>query len=79
MFLAARDAVAVPADPTAAWVSDVGIQLKISVFLLSLVAYDASASLIFQVSRITLITISVITIDEEVLYPIFVAGRFAAL
>ena len=33
----------VPADETAAWASDIDVSLKISVFLLTLVAYDAGA------------------------------------
>ena len=51
MFLAARDVSPVPADETAAWVSAVDVGLKIDVFLLTLVAYDAGAYLCFQVSR----------------------------
>ena len=47
MLLGTRDVVPIPADETAAWVSAIGTELKIVVFLLTLVAYDASAYLSF--------------------------------
>ena len=72
MLSAARDMVPIPGDETAAWVSDIDVSTKFSVFLLTLVAYDASTYLSFQISRTTLTMTSVITFDKEVLHSLYV-------
>ena len=79
MPLVARDVVALPADEAATWVSVDSIALNISVFLLTLVAYDAGAQLHFQVSRTKLMTVLVITFEKEVPYLLTLVKRSRGL
>ena len=68
MFPYTRDIIPVPTDEAASWIFESNVDMKIDVFLLTLVAYDAGISLFLQESQapMALTVISVITFDKEV-------------